>query len=107
MGLLQGLFEPSMWRKGGLALLWKFDIQVELRSLNQWFIDVFMNYGGEIGKWNLMGFYGNLETHRRDDLWALLERLGKQDDSPWVCIGDFNVVLSVNEKEGGANRLSR
>ena len=66
-----------------------------------------MNYGGEIGKWNLMGFYGNLETHRRDDLWALLERLGKQDDSPWVCIGDFNEVLSVNEKEGGVDRLSR
>ena len=61
----------------------------------------------EIGKWRLTSFYGNLKTHRRDDSWALLERLGKQDDSPWVCIGDFNEVLSVNEKEGGANRLSR
>ena len=37
----------------------------------------------------------------------MLERLGKQDDSPWVCIGDFNEVLSVNEKEGGVDRLSR
>ena len=107
VSLLQGLFVPSVCRKGGLALLWKFDIQVELRSLNQWFIDVFVNSGGEIGKWRLTGFYGNLETHQMDDSWALLERLGKQDDSPWVCIGDFNEVLSVNEKEGGADRLSR
>ena len=47
----------SVGRKGGLALLWKFDIQVELRGLNQWFIDVFVNSGGEIGKWRLTGFY--------------------------------------------------
>ena len=86
VGLLQGLFVTSVGRKGGLALLWKFDIQVELRGLNQWFIDVFVNSGGEIGKWRLTGFYGNPETHQRDDSWALLERLGKQDDSPWVCI---------------------
>ena len=48
VGLLQGLFVTSVGRKGGLALLWKFDIQVELRGLNQWFIDVFVNSGGEL-----------------------------------------------------------
>ena len=48
VGLLQGLFVPSVGHKGGLALLWKFDIQVELRGLNQWFIDVFVNSGGEL-----------------------------------------------------------
>ena len=48
VGLLQGLFVNSVGRKGGLALLWKFDIQVELRGLNQWFIDVFVNSGGEL-----------------------------------------------------------
>lgn len=51
VSLLQGLFVPSVGCKGELALLWKFDIQVELRSLNQWFIDVFVNFGEEIGKW--------------------------------------------------------
>lgn len=107
VSLLQGLFVPSVGRKGELALLWKFDIRVELRSLNQWFIDVCVNFGEEIGKWLLTGFYENLETHRRDDSWALLEKLGKLDDSPWVCIEDFNEVLSVNEKGGGADRPSR
>ena len=31
----------------------------------------------------------------------MLTRIGQRFDKPWVCIGDFNEVLSVNEKEGG------
>lgn len=31
----------------------------------------------------------------------MLTRIGQRFDKPWVCIRDFNEVLSVNEKEGG------
>ena len=38
----------------------------------------------------------------------MLTRIGQRFDKPWVCIRDFNEVLSVNEKEGGgADRSSR
>lgn len=51
-------------------------------------------------------FYGNLETHKRIGSWEVLSSLGQVFDIPWVYIGDFNEVLSVNEKEGGAHRSS-
>ncbi|XP_075653882.1 uncharacterized protein LOC142624234 [Castanea sativa] len=31
----------------------------------------------------------------------------RRSDIPWVCIGDFNEVLSVTEKEGGVGRACR
>lgn len=37
----------------------------------------------------------------------MLTRLEQVFDKLWVCIGDFNEVLSINEKEGRADRSSR
>ena len=37
----------------------------------------------------------------------MIKQLGKQIENPWVCIGDFNEILSVNEKEGRVDRSSR
>ena len=35
----------------------------------------------------------------------MLTRIGQRFDKPWVCIRDFNEVLSVNEKEGGGVQI--
>ena len=64
-------------------------------------IDALINSNDEIGVQRLTGFYGNPETHKRIQSWELLKCLGQQIDKPQVCIGDFNEILSVNEKEGG------
>ena len=36
----QGLIVPSEGRSGGLALLWKPEIVVDIRGYSKWFIDV-------------------------------------------------------------------
>ena len=82
-------------------------MKVYVKFINRWYIDALIDSDSEIGIWRLTGFYGNPEAHKRVESWATLTRLGQRFDKPWVCIGDFNEVLSVNEKEGGAERASR
>lgn len=53
-------------------------------------------------KWRMTGFYGHLKTHRRYESWDLLTFLNNQLQLPWLCLGDFNEILSTTEKSGGA-----
>ncbi|XP_023907827.1 uncharacterized protein LOC112019538 [Quercus suber] len=107
IGMVQGIAVPSVGRSGGLGLLWKSNLKVLVKFINRWYIDALIDSGSEVGIWRLTGFYENPETHKRIDSWEVLTRLGQRLNKPWVCIGDFNEVLSVNEKEGRAEISSR
>ena len=61
--------------------------------------------GGSGFKWRITGFYGHPETHLRKESWKFLDTLNNQYDLPWFCLGDFNEILSREEKQGGAQRL--
>ena len=107
IGWSQGIVVASEGRSGGLALLWKSNVKVTVRFINRWYIDALIDSGGDIGEWRLTGFYGNPSTHRRVESWETLKCLRQQTNKPWACIGDFNEILSVNEKVGGRDRSSR
>ena len=107
IGWSQGIVVASEGRSGGLALLWKPDVKVTVRFINRWYIDAVIDSGGDIGEWRLTGFYGNPSTHKRTESWETLKGLGQQTNKVWACIGDFNEILSVNEKEGGGDRSNR
>lgn len=49
------------------------------------------------GQWFYCTFvYGSNERHERRKLW---DSLGKVcTDQPWVILGDFNVVLNIDER---------
>lgn len=86
-------------RGGGLVLYWKNDIEfnVESSSLNH--IDTIINKNS--GKaWRFTGFYGNLETHRRNKSWDLLQQLHGRNSLPWLYAGDFNEIVKQLEKLG-------
>ncbi|XP_075654852.1 uncharacterized protein LOC142625021 [Castanea sativa] len=54
--------------------------------------------------WRFTGFYGHPKTHLREESWKLLSLLNSQFNIPWFCCGDFNEILSMNEKAGGVLR---
>ncbi|PNX96248.1 endonuclease/exonuclease/phosphatase family protein, partial [Trifolium pratense] len=56
------------------------------------------------GMWRLTGFYGYPEGARRRDSWNFIRRLAQDSHLPWCIIGDFNDILSVNEKKGRNER---
>ncbi|OMO77956.1 hypothetical protein CCACVL1_14735 [Corchorus capsularis] len=58
------------------------------------------------GTWRFMSFYGHPETSRRSESWVLLKLLASRSSLPlpWMCAGDFNEILSNDEKIGGPLR---
>ncbi|XP_074301324.1 uncharacterized protein LOC141632703 [Silene latifolia] len=55
----------------------------------------------ERGEWRVTGFYGWPAVTNRHLSWRLLQILRQQSKVPWVCLGDFNEVLFLNEMKGG------
>ena len=98
IGLANGLFVPCVGRKGGLAMLWARDIDLEIKRYSLNHIDAIINNTENNYKWRLTGFYGHPETHRRYESWHLLAFLNNQLHLPWLCLGDFNEILSNFEK---------
>lgn len=85
-------------RSGGLAILWRNNISCSIVSYSNNHIDVHVFYS--LGDWRITGFYGLPERGRRQLFWNLLHTLASQSSLPWVCIGDFNDLLSSNDKRG-------
>lgn len=58
-------------------------------------------------RWRFTGFYGCPDTVERYHSWDLLIRLGATNSLPWLCCGDFNKILTAEEKIGGRTRGAR
>lgn len=82
---------------GGLAMMWKEEVRMDL--INYTANHIMMKVHEEEGHgWFLTGFYGWPEASQRGKSWALLNYLKYFVDGPWVCVGDFNAILSSVEK---------
>lgn len=78
---------------GGLALIWKNEIHMELITFtaNHILVKVKEVDGFE---WFLTCFYGCPEANQKEKSWKLLSHLKNFVDGPWLCIGDFNAFLT-------------
>jgi hypothetical protein len=54
----------------------------------------------EKGVWRLTCYYGYPERNRRRMAWDLLRELRDMSPLPWCVIGDFNDLLSQEDKKG-------
>ena len=62
-----GLIVPSDGSKGGLAMLWKEGIKVEVKTYSEEHIDVWVEESWNGSHWHLTGFYGNPDTAKRPE----------------------------------------
>ena len=99
------LVVPSVHIRGGLALLWKEDVELHVKTYSPHHIDALIK--GENSVWRFTGFYGWLEEQRKRDSWQLLKHLHARSLHPWLCCGDFNEILSMEEKQGRLPRPLR
>lgn len=89
----------SIGRSGGLAILWKHPFDCEILNYSQHFINIKASQGGR-PVWRLTCFYGCPESERRRESWNILRTLATDISLPWCVIGDFNDLLSNEEKRG-------
>ena len=69
---VNGLIVPRNGRGGGLAMLWKREVDLEIMGYSKSFIDAIITEQSSGFKWRITGFYKNLEAHRRKDSWENL-----------------------------------
>ncbi|KAH9734317.1 reverse transcriptase domain-containing protein [Citrus sinensis] len=91
-------------RRGcGIAMLWKSDIEVQIKSYSQYHIDAETQMPNR-NQMRITGVYGHPEISQKKHTWTLLRRLAVLSSSPWLCCGDFNEILHPDEKRGGNDR---
>ena len=88
-------------RRGGLALLWKEEWAVEICSYSMHHIDAMIR-NVSMDEWRFTGVYGWPEESNKYQTGNLLKALSNDSMGPWVCGGDFNVMLWSTEKRGGS-----
>lgn len=99
LGFSQHLIVAAQGKSGGVCLFWSSDLLVEVLEFNN--VMVAISIWDNVHSWNLVGFYGPPAYKKRCKSWTnLMVLLGSFED-PWLCFGDFNMILDVKEKVGG------
>ena len=90
---------PSRGQSGGLAMFWSGHTGVSISSYSQHHIDAILDFQSN-DPWRFTGFYGSPTVEGKSAAWGILRTLHTHHNLPWLCVGDFNELLSSNEKWG-------
>ena len=93
----------SSGRSGGLGIFWNNEIKIENFSYSAYHIDAHVTMPGA-PPWRRTVMYGEAKVSDRGKTWHVLRSLAEDDGLPWVCFGDYNEVLSLNEHDGIGHR---
>ena len=72
MSHLNCLFVLSNGQSGGLAMIWKKDVNLDIVTYGPHHIDAIVTETDSGFRWRITGFYGHPDTHKRNDSWKLL-----------------------------------
>ncbi|XP_021759621.1 uncharacterized protein LOC110724507 [Chenopodium quinoa] len=100
LGFQYSFSVSSVGLSGGLCIYWNDSIDFSLVSYSQNHIcgDVKTDSGT---CWRFVGLYGWPETGNKCKTWTLIRTLCDNFEGPILFGGDFNEILSYDEKEGG------
>jgi exonuclease III len=97
----EGLFVVDpVGRSGGLALFWRDDVDLEIQNFSRRHINSIVKGVDGESSWKLTSFYGHPNWSKRHESWALLRYLQSYRPAPWLVIGDFNEIMTQDEKYG-------
>lgn len=91
--------EP-MGLSGGLCLLWKEQVHLQIFSSSPNFIHSNISDPRGMFEYDCTFIYCNPKFQHRRNLWDRLAALNRDRSRPWCCIGDFNEMVSHFEKDG-------
>lgn len=80
--------------------MWKQCYNMKVLQEDKRIIDLQVRMGSLV--FYLTCVYGDPVKERRHAVWERLSDMGASRDSPWMLVGDFNELLSNEEKLGGS-----
>ncbi|KAL9433059.1 hypothetical protein AB3S75_027969 [Citrus x aurantiifolia] len=100
----QQCFTVSSNGKGSvLAMMWSENVTIDIKSYSKHHIDAVAQ--SKVGSyWRCTSIYGQPKTDEKKHTWELIRRLLGLSSLLWLCFGDFNENLHLNEKIGGNDR---
>lgn len=97
LGFTNGIMVGRVAMGGGLILLWRAELDVQIVSYSQGHIDSWISNWLPTSGCFFTGFYGHWNVTQRRHSWDLLRRIGNYHHLPWCTIGDFNELLFAHE----------
>ena len=73
----------SVGLSGGMALFWHESLVVEVKALNERFIDVYVRLSVNEPQWRLTGVYSEPKVENRHRMWDLVGSLKQESNLPW------------------------
>ncbi|KAH7863586.1 hypothetical protein Vadar_019513 [Vaccinium darrowii] len=86
---------------GGLALWWNKEVNLVVEIAEKNFMHVAVTECYKPARWEATFVYGCPLRAGRGRVWDELKTLAQNVSLPWLCMGDFNQVLSIGDKYGG------
>lgn len=102
-GFTEGSCLGSEGNSGGMGLWWR-DINVHIFSYSRHHIAAEVRDDNNNPVWVAVGVYGWPETENKHRTWDMMRTIQDECEVPTVFFGDFNEIVSMSEKEGGAMR---
>lgn len=87
---------------GGIAIGWKESlVKINLLIRDFQFLDLQL-LDANAFEWFFSPVYASYNDDLRKELWIKLQSIADSRQSRWLAAGDFNDILSQEEKKGGA-----
>ncbi|KAL4326271.1 hypothetical protein GQ457_11G005490 [Hibiscus cannabinus] len=91
---------------GGIWVLWKDSVTMDILAVSNQFIHGICCDRDTLQKSLITFVYACPDSYRRRHLWTQLLALAPRSFMPWLLGGDFNVIASSSERQGGSERRS-
>jgi hypothetical protein len=92
---------PPSNTKGGLLLAWKTDVKLTSFYVSNNIICAWCYSDVPNVNYWISFVYGPPYNKNNSDFWTTLASFGVTYPEPWLCVGDFNVITSSDDKFNG------
>ena len=92
---------------GGLALWWNDDVLINILSSSANVIHTSVSGSAFEAPSYVTFVYGPTDEGIRMLCWKKITNIANHMNNSWMCVGDFNDIASLDEKEGGKPRAIR
>lgn len=95
-----GSYVDPIGLSGGLALWWKDGVDVDVHFKSRNLFKCIIKWPSISSRWLCSFVYAPPNWQQRVVFWDKLRRISEENKFPWLCVGDFNEVGSIWEKQG-------